>query len=326
MPSLPIEFTLEPTSSIVDRCPICGLREFRQLSIPGNPIGRPIFGPYLHQFGICRCVCGLDFVNPRPSTELLNRFYGSRIYDCHKMNQSSEADRHAQALLNSIAGQGPYSSDKRLLDFGCGGGYFLAHAAKAGWTATGFDIGEAAIETCHRNQLVATSQFTDLASSSFDVVVLNHVFEHIEEPVELLRSLRTLLNQQGKLFIEVPNVHSARARLSYPLLSRKCRFDERYRAFPIHLWYFSPPTITRLLQNSGFEPVLVTTIGMGLEELIRRETPEDYRPLPIAGSAQRLAGQGDHKSLLQRTKDLIKTLFYGWGLGENVLVGARLRE
>lgn len=68
--------------------------------------------------------------------------------------------------------------------------------------------------------------FTDLKPGSFDVIFMNHVLEHIEEPVGLLESLRGLLAPQGRLFIEVPNVRSLRARLSMPTLSRKCGFNK----------------------------------------------------------------------------------------------------
>ena len=190
--------------------------------------------------------------------------------------------------------------------------------------AMGFDVGEAAIETCRSNQLVATNRFSDLRPASFDVIVLNHVLEHIEEPLGLLRSLGNLLGPQGKLFIEVPNVRSARARLSHQIPSRKCGFDERYRAFPIHLWYFSPATLARLLRNAGLDLVLETTKGMGLEELRRRESSEDYTP-KANGTAQRMVDRRSPKLPLQPAKDAIKRIFYGWGLGENVLVGARLR-
>ena len=303
------------TAHTVDQCPVCGALEFQPVSTPGNPIGEPIFGPYLDQFGVCRCRCGLEFTNPRPSTQLLESFYGSRIYDCHKMNRSASADRNAQALLDFIARNGAYSANKRLLDFGCGGGYFLAHAVRAGWSATGFDVGDAAIETCRANNLEITSQFSDLEPASFDVVVLNHVFEHIEEPADLLRSLRTLLGPYGELVIVVPNVRSARARLSLPILSRKCGFDERHRAFPIHLWYFSPSTIANLLRTAGFEPVVVTTQGMGLEELRRHEIPEGVSAANV---------RAREKSRLKPVKDRIKSTFYGLGLGENVLAAARL--
>jgi SAM-dependent methyltransferase len=302
------------TAHIVDQCPACGARQFEPVSTPGNSIGEPIFGPYLEQFGVCRCACGLEFTNPRPSTQLLDQFYGSRIYDCHRMDQSAAADRNAQALLGFIAQHGPFSASKRLLDFGCGGGYFLAHAANAGWSAKGFDVGDAAIETCRANNLTVTNQISDLEPASFDVIVLNHVFEHIEEPASLLRALRLLLMPQGKLIVVVPNVRSARARLSLPILSRKCGFDERHRAFPIHLWYFSPATLAKLLRTAGFEPVVVTTQGMGLEELMRSELPE---------SASAVNGRAREKSRLRPVKDRIKSTFYGLGFGENVLVAAR---
>ena len=85
-------------------------------------------------------------------------------------------------------------------------------------------------------------------------------------------------------------------------------------------WYFSPPTITRLLRSAGFELVLATTRGLGLEELRRRETPEDHTPKDNR-TAHRTVDGCDPISFLQPAKDAIKRTFYGWGLGENVLVG-----
>jgi SAM-dependent methyltransferase len=313
------------TNSEVQQCPICGAGKFRPISIPGNAIGGAIFGPYLREFGVCRCACGLEFTNPRPSTELLRLFYGSTIYDCHKMNRSASADKKAQSLLAAITRQGTYSNRKRLLDFGCGGGYFLRHAANSGWSAIGFDVGEAAIETCHTNQLQATSQFADLEPGSFDVILLNHVLEHIEEPEELLRSLRTLLGPLGKIFIEVPNVRSLRARLSSPILSRKCGFDERHRAFPIHLWYFSPHSIATLLRAIGFEPLLVTTTGMGLDELIINETIQESGSSFDSQTSQTDSARR-RNSPLRWAKDLIQKIFHSFRLGENVLVAARSNE
>ena len=310
------------TTNTVEECPVCGASEFQVLSSPGHPIGVPVFGPYLHEFGIFRCSCGLEFTNPRPSHELLSSFYGSRTYDCHNMRNSALAARAARSLLDFIERQGPFSTRKRLLDFGCGGGHFLANAEEAGWSAIGFDIGKSAIETCRSHQIAVTSEFSDLESGGFDVVVLSHVLEHLEEPVNLLRSLQALLAPQGKLIIEVPNVRSARARLSVPALSRWCGFDERHRAFPIHLWYFTPSTLARLLQHSGFQPLVVTTTGIGLEELIRCE-PRNNDAFPNHNSSREIANRSRQSSFLRRTKKITKSAFYRMGLGENLLVAAR---
>jgi SAM-dependent methyltransferase len=306
----------------VRTCPLCGSSRLRRLAKPSHTIGNATFGPYLDEFGICRCKCGLEFSNPRPASALLESFYGSQSYNCHRMNRSPDRGRKAHSLLDLISRYGPYGPLKRFLDFGCGGGYLLDHALNAGWSALGFDVGEAALENCRRNNLPVTNQFGELAPGSFDVIIMNHVLEHVEEPEGLLKALGKLLTPQGKLVIEVPNVRSARARLSYPVFSRHAGFDDRHRAFPIHLWYFTPETMRRLLRNLGFEPLLVTTVGMGLEELILRkeEEPSASANSP-AGTAKK--GQPAPHSALAPVKDAIKKLFLGHGFGENVISVSR---
>ena len=306
----------------LESCPVCGGRNFRKLASPPHPIGESIFRDCLDHVRVCRCECGLELLNPRPATALLDKFYGSRIYDCHQMNRSAAADKKASWLLDLISSQGPYSPQKRFLDFGCGGGYLLRHAQQVGWDATGFDIGEVAIETCRSHQLPVTNSIESLSPGSFDVIVVNHVLEHVEQPASLIRLLRGLLKPNGRLFIEVPNVRSARAQLALPVLSRHAGFDDRHRAFPIHLWYFSRKTLPRLLKANGLDPVLVTTAGMGLEELlIAKETRAAATaagvPTNGAGSSRRSS------SALALIKLKIKTAFLKSGLGENLIVVSR---
>ena len=316
---------LPDLTETVERCPICGGTSFEKLPTPGRAIGDIVFGPYMHMFALCRCQCGLEFINPRPSPSLLEQFYGSRIYDCHQMNRSDEASRNACSLLEFIARQGPYSQERRLLDFGCGGGYLLAHALKAGWSALGFDVGEMAIQTCRNNQIPVTNQLADLPPGSFDVIILNHVFEHIADSAGILARLRGLLGPQGKLFIEVPNVRSVRARLSLPVLSRRYGFDERHRAFPIHIWYFSPRTLSQLLRKNGFQPVLVTTRGIGLEELIIQREPDKPAPKVKNRPTDPTNSAGQSKSVIQPAKNALKKLYHGCCLGENVIAVSRVR-
>src|ERR1019366_8872591 len=89
-----------------------------------------------------------------------------------------------------------------------------------------------------------------------------------------------LLHADGRLFIEVPNARSLRARLALPLLSRAGWFDERYRAFPIHLWYFTASSLRRALEQQGFSVEAEFTSGMGVEELIRRDVHVPHRAEP----------------------------------------------
>ena len=78
--------------------------------------------------------------------------------------------------------------------------------------------------------LIGKANLDEFAFASFDVIVLNHVFEHVSEPRALLKKLRRLLTPGGVLFLEVPNAGSARARLAFPFLSRHFPVDERSRS------------------------------------------------------------------------------------------------
>jgi SAM-dependent methyltransferase len=314
--------SMKGTSQRVEECPACGGRDFTKLAIPGHPIGPLIFSGSLSEFGLYRCRCGLAITRPRPSTQLLNYFYASDTYSCHKPNTSAEADRIASVQLKLIASHGPYSPAKRFLDFGCGGGFLLRHALRDGWSAMGFDVGKEAIKNCRDIQLPVTDTIADLPKHSFDVIVVNHVLEHIEELGTLLESMKSLLGPNGKLFIEVPNARSLRARLSFPTLSRHLGFDERYRAFPIHLWYFSPRSLSLLLRRYGIQPVSLTTRGMGLEELIFRS--DSSVACTLAGNCETTSnsvvrgGSGLHS-----VREAIKKVFYGMNLGENLIAVAR---
>jgi SAM-dependent methyltransferase len=307
----------------LERCPLCDGSQFRALPVPGHWIGEAVFGPYRGRLGLCQCSrCSFRFTNPRPGSALLGQFYGGDDYSCHRHDGSDGASHPADFLLTLLAQNVPAAAGKRLLDFGCGGGGFLNRAAHAGWDAVGFDVGQRSLKTCTERGLRATDRLADLPAASFDVITLNHVFEHLDAPGAVLASLRALLAPQGKLLVAVPNCRSLRARLSFPVLSRHCRFDERFRAFPIHLSYFTRPTLKAMLRRHDFAVEWAITAGFGLEEL--RYRPETA-PGPPPARADAAGGTDGRRGqpLQQGARRVIKRVFFGLGLGENLLALAR---
>jgi SAM-dependent methyltransferase len=84
-----------------------------------------------------------------------------------------------------------------------------------------------------------------LADASFDYVRSNHSFEHIVNPLEVLKEIRRILRPGGKLFIGVPNAQSLPARV----------FGRYwwYMGVPLHPYTYSPATLTLLLVKAGFQ-------------------------------------------------------------------------
>ena len=315
-------------------CPLCGHKRLRSLTTPHRWIGEQVFGPYREQFGVQKCRgCAFVFVNPRPSDALLAAFYGGFDYGCHHPEQTDSGGNPAaehvldviHANLSSAAAAAP-----RFLDFGCGAGVTLKAALRRGWDACGYDVGQAAVENCRRQGFRASDKLSELPAQGFDAILLNHVFEHIADPRGTLRELARLLAPGGKVFIQSPNVESLRARMSLPPLSRRLNFDERFRAFPIHLSYFSPRTLARLLRSTGYVVDRTMTFGVGLDELIFEDGREVERPTGSApptngnGHAHAGGGGGPLAPVKQIAKKLTKTAIFGTGLGENVMVVASL--
>lgn len=293
-------------------CPLCSGTSFQKVPSPRRSIGTEIFGKAISSFGLQRCrSCSLSFVNPRPTAHLLSAFYGCDSYASHSRDAGDS--REAQFLLECVARFGPYEG-RQFLDFGCGGGFLLRAALKAQWNAYGYDVGERALASCRGQGLVVTNDLARLARSSFDVVFLNHVFEHIADPHAVLSACRGMLNQSGKLLIAVPNLVGMRARLSFGFLSKHLNVDERHRAFPIHLYYFTPQTLSRTLEKHGFRITALETFGVGLDTFFFRPGVNGHRT--SAGPAAVKKGNGFRRS--------VKNALFRASLGENLLAVAQL--
>jgi SAM-dependent methyltransferase len=153
----------------------------------------------------------------------------------------------------------------RLLEIGCGSGERLAHFAAKGWNVQGQDVDAKAVAHARESTAlpVHLGPIESLPESAgpFDAVVMNHVIEHVHDPVALLRRAAALLAPGGVLVAVTPNISSINHR----------RFRESWRGLepPRHLHLFSPPTLRIVAQTAGFHQVRVRTSAVHAAVLIR---------------------------------------------------------
>ena len=94
-----------------------------------------------------------------------------------------------------------------VLDIGCAVGLVLEEAKKAGFEAEGLELNEKAVEIAVSKKLnVKKSDVKDMhyAENTFDVVVLNHVLEHILNLNEFIGLVKSILKKDGIILIGVP--------------------------------------------------------------------------------------------------------------------------
>lgn len=105
----------------------------------------------------------------------------------------------------------PLNRPGRLLDVGCGNGDFLKLAQSAGWEVKGIDFDPIAVAEAHRSGLdvvLGDLEKIKLDRKKYDWITCSHVLEHVHSPLELLKSLHQLLNEDGVLWLQVPNIES----------------------------------------------------------------------------------------------------------------------
>jgi SAM-dependent methyltransferase len=135
----------------------------------------------------------------------------------------------------------------RALDVGCGNGRFVAALQVCGWHAEGVepDPRSAAIARRATGAPIHASLLEGrLREQSFDLITMNHVLEHLEDPLACLRACHRLLRPTGQLAVAVPNLRS---------LSHRA-FGEHWHALdpPRHLVLYDRTSLASTLERAGF--------------------------------------------------------------------------
>ena len=170
--------------------------------------------------------CGLLFSNPLPPADQLAAHYGDggawaarRVerrrrleakYRRRLARGQPQADastpRRVQAhdlLFEAVARYVPVHAppaSASVLDFGCGDGKLLDWLQERGWETYGIEP-SMDLEFFRHRRLMSLPQ-----DRRFTLVILNHVLEHVTDPLGALRQLAGALRDDGTLFLSVPRV------------------------------------------------------------------------------------------------------------------------
>ncbi len=138
-----------------------------------------------------------------------------------------------------------YKKHGSILEIGSSTGLLLEIFKKYRWKVQGVEPSKKSSDFAIKRGIPTIQQTFEKANitSKYDVVVLNHVLEHLKNPHEVLKKVHKLLNKGGIVIVNVPNAGS----LSAQIFGEKWEYvlpDE-------HLWQFTPKSLEKLLQEEG---------------------------------------------------------------------------
>ena len=92
-----------------------------------------------------------------------------------------------------------------VLDFGCGRGDFVQLSKKISKRSVGLELDTINREYLNNIGVQCVHTLSELNDNKFDLITLNHVFEHLNDPINILVELRKYLKDDGVIIIEVPH-------------------------------------------------------------------------------------------------------------------------
>ncbi|MDO8804362.1 MAG: class I SAM-dependent methyltransferase [Elusimicrobiota bacterium] len=213
--------------------------------------------------GLLRCeACGLVFVDmPRetPSPDLVYEKY-YRNETAARFNFGIEYVIRLFRFFRAFKMFTVCPGARTIMDIGSGRGFMLYYLKKYyGYTrAAGIQISRNAVEFS-RNRLGLEIYDKDLLelpldNARFEVITMWHVLEHLTGPDKYIEKISGLLGERGKLIIEVPNFNSWTRVFTR---GRWLSLDLKH-----HLTFFTPESLTLMLERHGFAVETVHTFSL----------------------------------------------------------------
>jgi 2-polyprenyl-3-methyl-5-hydroxy-6-metoxy-1,4-benzoquinol methylase len=141
----------------------------------------------------------------------------------------------------------------KLLEIGSGQGYILEIFEKNGFKVSGIEPSRTNVEIINKKLKNGKCKHGFAESEidhevKFDLIIMSHVLEHVIDSRKVLEKLKTVLTNDGHLFIEVPNCSS------------KKYLEESIYTQP-HIQHFTKESIQKLLESIEMKIVKVDTLN-----------------------------------------------------------------
>ena len=237
-------------------CPVCAEVSWG----PADPVFR---AGDSEPFPVQACtVCGLRRLGALLDPAAASRYYSAGYYAQEKA--SSDFRTHVKQVLEgagewlpdalrtfisiSLVPRAPHAG-ARLLDVGCGSGNLMVRARTLGWDVVGTELSDATAAVARARGLSVLTGCWEgqLQPRSFDLIVLNHVIEHVANPRNLLKTLAEALAVRGQIHIGLPDFGCVQSRL----------FGGAWWANlpPEHVWFFERRHVAALVTAAGLKPL-----------------------------------------------------------------------
>lgn len=255
---------------------------------------------------LVKCLsCKFIFCEPIPSEKELEAHYEN--YGRNDYLSPLTIKRYHE-ILDSFE---PFRKTNKLIDVGCGIGYFLEEAKKRGWEVYGTEFTDEAIEICSKKGITMNKGVLhpeNYNSEEFDVITSFEVIEHINNPQEELANFNTILRTGGLVYCTTPNFNS--------LLRYRLKDKYNVLGYPEHLSYYTPKSLKFIFNKAGFKTENVKATGISLTRLRTSKAKSNQELISKTSDDEVMRNRLETNIMLKSIKKFINWWLTIFGIGD----------
>lgn len=222
-------------------------------NIDFEPLGEIDRYGFLYPTGICN-VCGNIQQEQYYTDEALTDFYTNYYRKVYGNPPPDALFENQKKLSGAIIYQfiTQFNQPKKVLEVGCGAGGILGEFYDAGCEVLGLDFDDDYLQAALDKGVSVRKGSLEMLEDheKFDLVILNHVLEHITTPISFLQKIKLHLKEEGLIYIGVPSIESVNnGEYSYDLLGYWQN---------AHTCHFTVKSLSLIAVRSGLEAVSIT--------------------------------------------------------------------
>jgi len=198
-------------------------------------------------------ICGTMRSDPYLTETSLSQFYDNEYRPLYVGTDTctdgffDEQRKIGKSIYEFIEKHYALNEKNIVYEIGCGAGGILHAFKEKNCIVAGCDLGSEYVESGKKRGLdLRVGGFETLKNDEkADVIILNHVLEHITKPLELLSDIQDLLKDDGILFIALPGIYNI----------KKAYGDFAHYLQNAHVYHFNLKTLDNILNSSSYTQI-----------------------------------------------------------------------
>ena len=266
--------------------------------------------------------CGLIMTNPCLDDKSNNDFYKNDYPYIYRAETKPSEDifknsrDEAEQIITFIR-KHTGMTEGRVLEIGCADGRNVIAFAENGYDACGIDLSKEYVDFGKDkglNLFCEDSETFEKRGLKFDLIILNHVLEHLIDLDRDLSIIHKMLNPNGRLYVGVPGVKA--------LSLGEYKGDFLLMLQNAHVFNFTKTTLCRVMKKYGFDAIFCNEGVYGIFEKGDRGVIDDNvyaDTIQYLRRIERISGDRG-KLLFDRVNDIVRN----YGKGEVLLYGTAM--